>query len=121
MPQPKCFSSTIIIVKLLSDKKELNSLYGKISIGFLRVQDFVAIVALVLISSFAFSADLTSQLFQFVFSLVVLFLLFFIASKFLVKKIFDSFSNSQGLLFLGAISWCFAFSCFQKPSPYDAG
>ena len=28
------FSSTIIIVKLLSDKKELNSLYGKISIGF---------------------------------------------------------------------------------------
>jgi len=104
------FSSTIIIVKLLSDKNELNSLYGKISIGFLLVQDFVAIVALVLISSFAFSADLTSQLSQFVFSLVVLFSLFFIASKFLVKKIFDSLSNNQELLFLGAISWCFAFS-----------
>ncbi len=104
------FSSTIIIVKLLSDKKELNSLYGKISIGFLLVQDFVAIVALVLISSFSFSTDLTTQLSQFVFSLVVLFLLFFIASKFLVKKVFDSLSNSQELLFLGAISWCFAFS-----------
>src|SRR3989344_3424592 len=37
------FSSTIIIVKLLSEKKDLNSLYGKISIGFLLVQDFVAI------------------------------------------------------------------------------
>ena len=104
------FSSTIIIVKLLSDKKELNSLYGKISIGFLLVQDFVAIVALVLISSFSFSTDLTSQLSQFVFSLVVLFLLFFIARKFLVKRIFDSLSNNQELLFLGAISWCFAFS-----------
>ena len=72
------FSSTIIIVKLLSDKKELNSLYGKISIGFLLVQDFVAIIALVLISSFSFSTDLTSHLFQFVLSLLALFLLFFI-------------------------------------------
>jgi Kef-type K+ transport system membrane component KefB len=104
------FSSTIIIVKLLSDKKELNSLYGKISIGFLLVQDFVAIVALVLISSFSFSTDLSSQLSQFIFNLVVLFLLFFIASAFLVKRIFDSLSKNQELLFLGAISWCFAFS-----------
>ena len=104
------FSSTIIIVKLLSDKKELNSLYGKISIGFLLVQDFVAIIALVLISSFSFSSDLTSQLSTFVINLVLLFLLFFIASKFFVKKIFDSLSENQELLFLGAISWCFAFS-----------
>jgi len=104
------FSSTIIIVKLLSDKKELNSLYGKISIGFLLAQDFVAIIALVLISSFSVSTDLTSQLSTFVINLVLLFLLFFIASKFFVKKIFDSLSENQELLFLGAISWCFAFS-----------
>jgi len=104
------FSSTIIIVKLLSDKKELNSLYGKISIGFLLVQDFVAIIALVLISSFSFSTDLASQLFQFVFGLIVLFLLFFFATKFLSKRIFDALSKSQELLFLGAISWCFAFA-----------
>lgn len=104
------FSSTIIIVKLLSDKKEINSLYGKISIGFLLVQDFVAIVVLVLISSFSFSSDLSSQIFQFVFSLIVFFLLFFIAAKFLVRKIFDSLSDNQELLFLGAISWCFIFA-----------
>ncbi|MBU0662593.1 cation:proton antiporter, partial [Candidatus Micrarchaeota archaeon] len=104
------FSSTIIIVKLLSDKKELNSLYGKISIGFLLVQDFVAIIALVLVSSFSFSTDLTSQLSQFVFGMVVLFLLFYIASRFLAKRVFDSLSRNQELLFLGAISWCFAFA-----------
>src|SRR5690606_5372373 len=33
------FSSTIIIVKLLSDKKEVDSLHGRIAIGFLIVQD----------------------------------------------------------------------------------
>ena len=104
------FSSTIIIVKLLSDKKELNSLYGKISIGFLLVQDFVAIVALVLISSFSFSTDLTSQISTFALNLVLLFLLFVIAAKFLVKKTFDALSENQELLFLGAISWAFAFS-----------
>ena len=104
------FSSTIIIVKLLSDKKELNSLYGKISIGFLIVQDFVAIVVLVLISSFSFSTDITSQISTFVINLVLLFSLFFIASKFLVKKIFDALSENQELLFLGSVSWAFAFS-----------
>jgi len=41
------FSSTIIIVKLLSDKKEIDSLHGQIALGFLIVQDIAAIVALV--------------------------------------------------------------------------
>jgi hypothetical protein len=37
------FSSTIIIVKLLSDKKEIDSLHGRIAVGFLIVQDIAAI------------------------------------------------------------------------------
>jgi len=41
------FSSTIIIVKLLSDKKEIDSLHGQIAIGFLIVQDMAAILALI--------------------------------------------------------------------------
>ncbi len=41
------FSSTIIIVKLLSDKKEIDSLHGQIAIGFLIVQDIAAILALI--------------------------------------------------------------------------
>jgi len=40
------FSSTIIIVKLLSDKKEIDALHGQIAIGFLIVQDIAAILAL---------------------------------------------------------------------------
>lgn len=45
------FSSTIIIVKLLSDKKELNTLHGQISIGFLIVQDIVVIIAMIALSA----------------------------------------------------------------------
>ncbi len=46
------FSSTIIVVKILSDKRDLKSLYGKISIGLLLVQDFFAVIILVLLSGF---------------------------------------------------------------------
>lgn len=46
------FSSTIIIVKLLSDKKEVDSLHGQIAIGFLIVQDIAAIAALVALTTF---------------------------------------------------------------------
>ncbi len=41
------FSSTIIIVKLLSDKKEIDSLHGRIALGFLIVQDIMAILAMI--------------------------------------------------------------------------
>ena len=37
------FSSTIIIVKLLSDKRELDSLHGRIAVGFLIVQDIAVV------------------------------------------------------------------------------
>ena len=46
------FSSTIIIVKLLSDKRELDSLHGRIALGFLIVQDIAVVVAMVALSAY---------------------------------------------------------------------
>ena len=46
------FSSTIIIVKLLSDKREIDSLHGRIALGFLIVQDIAVVVAMVALSGF---------------------------------------------------------------------
>lgn len=46
------FSSTIIIVKLLSDKKEVDSLHGRIAIGFLIVQDLFVVIAMMVLSAF---------------------------------------------------------------------
>ena len=45
------FSSTIIIVKLLSDKREIDSLHGRIAMGFLIVQDIAVVIALVVIGT----------------------------------------------------------------------
>jgi hypothetical protein len=46
------FSSTIIIVKLLSDKGEIEQLHGRIAIGFLIVQDIVVVIVMILLSAF---------------------------------------------------------------------
>lgn len=45
------FSSTIIIVKLLSDKREIDSLHGQIAMGFLIVQDLVVVLAMIVLSA----------------------------------------------------------------------
>ena len=41
------FSSTIIIVKLLSDKREVDALHGRIAVGFLIVQDIVVVLVMI--------------------------------------------------------------------------
>ena len=51
------FSSTIIIVKLLSDKRELDMLHGRIAVGFLIVQDLLVIVAMILIVAIGRPSD----------------------------------------------------------------
>lgn len=100
------FSSTIIIVKLLSEKKDLESLYGKIAIGFLLVQDIVAILALVFLSGFQFG-QISLYSFAFVFIKGVLLLgIVWLLSKFVLTKIFDKISSaSNELLFVGSVAW----------------
>lgn len=50
------FSSTIIIVKLLGDKREIDSLHGRIALGFLIVQDLVVVLAMLVLAAFGVSA-----------------------------------------------------------------
>ncbi len=50
------FSSTIIIVKLLSDKHEIEALHGKIALGFLIVQDIFVVLAMVVLSAIGVGA-----------------------------------------------------------------
>ena len=45
------FSSTIIVVKLLSDKREIDSLHGRMALGLLIVQDIVVVVVMIALST----------------------------------------------------------------------
>jgi Kef-type K+ transport system membrane component KefB len=56
------FSSTIIIVKLLSDKREIDSLHGRIAMGFLIVQDIAVVVAMMVIGTTGAATGLAATL-----------------------------------------------------------
>jgi len=101
------FSSTIIIMKLLSDQKQLDSLYGKISIGILIIQDLVAIAALMFISSMSNGADLGSFAIQGLLGGGGLILILFLVGVFVLPGITKGIAKSQELLFLFSICWCF--------------
>ncbi len=99
------FSSTIIILKLLSDKGDLDNLYGKISIGFLLVQDFVAILALIVISSLSTGENFISTIGLTLLKGAGLVLILAPISIFLLPKLQRFFAKSQEFLFVFSIAW----------------
>jgi len=106
------FSSTIIIVKLLSDKRDLKSLYGKISVGFLLVQDFVAILALIFLSGFN-TGSISIDPGEFVLVIIKGILLFagvIYLSKAILPKIVENIPHSSETLLLFSLAWAFAIS-----------
>lgn len=100
------FSSTIIILKLLSDKGDLPKLYGKVTIGFLIVQDLVAIAILVFVSSVSAGSESLLQTSLFLLGkLLVMGILLFILAKMVFPKALHALADSQELLFLFSITW----------------
>lgn len=98
------FSSTIIIMKLLADKGDLETLYAKIAIGFLLVQDLVAILLLLALPLFSSGAFSVAHLVRFLVSGAVLVCFVVLASRFILHA--SSFvSRSHEFLFLFASAW----------------
>jgi len=111
------FSSTIIVMKLILDKGELENLYSKISIGILIVQDLVAMVILMLISltgNLNLNEILTPVILKELLSIAIIFFVLFILGYFMIPKVTRSIAKSQELLFLFSLCWFFLIaSCFS--------
>jgi Kef-type K+ transport system membrane component KefB len=99
------FSSTIIITKLLSDKGDIDSLYGKISIGILLVQDIIAIFILIIVSSLSSGSDFVASLGTTLLKGAILTALIVPISTFVLPKAQSFFSKSQEFLFVFSIAW----------------
>ena len=100
------FSSTIIIVKLLSEKRDLGSLYGKLSIGFLLVQDVVAITLLIVLGGVEAGqgVSLWSPVFTVFKGFVLLGVTIWLGRR-IMPLLFDRLARSEELLFLVSIAW----------------
>lgn len=102
------FSSTMIVIKLLADRKETNTLNGRIIISILLIQDFLVIVFVPLLQNIsqmsnpAFFIPIILQ----VLSLLVIALL---ANRFLFPALFNMASKDNEAFFLASVSTAFIF------------
>lgn len=112
------FSSTIVVIKLLLEKNDLNSLYGKLSVGILLMEDLIAILILLGLtvspSLFNFGFQQAFPIIAFILKILLLFGATVIINRYILPKIFDAVSESAELLFLSAIAWCFIYVAFAQ-------
>ncbi len=100
------FSSTIIALKLISDRGDLDVMYGKISIGILILQDIVAIIALMVISATSEGILGFSGIEGVLYGLGLIIILF-LFRLFIIPAITKVIAKSQELLFVFSIAWAF--------------
>ena len=101
------FSSTIIIIKLLSDKKETESLYGQYTIGLMLVQDLIAIVILLFIPLLSNGGSFVNSIGIWIVKGIILFSVIYSLAKFVLPVILDKIAKSSEFLFIFTIAWCF--------------
>ncbi len=101
------FSSTMVVVKLIADKSELDTLHGKIILGILLVQDILVVVALSLLQSFGSTSFLT------IISLVkgiALILVSYLVGRYLLSYVLKASASLPELLFVVSIAIAFLYS-----------
>lgn len=107
------FSSTIIVVKLLSDQHELHSLHGKFSLGILLSQDVVAMAFLMLLAGSTQESPFLGPIGNLVVVLikgVLIIAAIFYLSKNIFPKLFEKIARSSETLFLSSLGWVFGLA-----------
>lgn len=104
------FSSTIIIIKLVTDKREQTRLYAQASIGILLVQDVVASIALVLLAAGGNGGLQPADLGWLALKGVVLSAALMLVGGKVLPKFSKFIASSQEFLFLFALAWGFGIS-----------
>jgi Kef-type K+ transport system membrane component KefB len=104
------FSSTAVVVKLLSSKDEISTLPGKIGVGVLLIQDVAVVLILALLST---SASTPSQIAVSIAEIGVMISIIagisYLSSQKLLPKVFRKVSENRQAFFIHGITWAFLF------------
>ncbi|WP_111657167.1 cation:proton antiporter [Isoalcanivorax indicus] len=104
------FSSTIIIVKLLSDKREIDSLHGRIAMGFLIVQDIAVVIAMMVVGSMSASEGIDAEqtgmlVLGIIAKLAAAIVLVVVMMRYVLPRLMELLARSPELLLVFAIAW----------------
>ncbi|RQH13649.1 cation:proton antiporter [Bradyrhizobium sp. RP6] len=98
-------SSTVIIVKVLYEKRELDTLPGRITLGILVLQDIFAILFLAVQPSLANLQ--VSVILLSIGRVAVLVAAALLVSRYVLPRLFHQIARRPELILLGALAWCF--------------
>lgn len=106
------FSSTVVVVKVLAEKKELDSIHGRIGIGVLLIQDLLAILLLTLLSGFEKGLDISisdtiANTIKAIGGMGMLLAIAILASRYLLLRLLHWAATYPGMLFVWSLCWCF--------------
>lgn len=104
------FSSTIVILKVLSDKREISRLHSQIAIGVILVDDIVATLAIVLVSASSSGGLTAGDVIPMFVKAAGLGVLLYIVGGRVIPRFSKVLARSQELLFIFAISWGFGIA-----------
>ncbi|MGF7228722.1 MAG: cation:proton antiporter [Candidatus Saccharibacteria bacterium] len=113
------FSSTIIIAKVLSDKKELTRLHGQIAIGTILLDDFVATIALLFVAAHSGGSLGATHIGWLLVKGSALVLVFSLVSLKVLPKFVKYIAGSQELLFLFALAWGFGVATLVSKAGFS--
>ncbi|MCP5142647.1 MAG: cation:proton antiporter [Chromatiales bacterium] len=102
------FSSTIIIVKLLSDKREVDALHGRIAVGFLIVQDIIVVLVMIGLTAFGqgdAGEHLGWEALQVLLKGLAMLLAVALLMRYVLPRLLLRLAHSSELLMLFAIAW----------------
>jgi len=103
-------SSTVIIVKILYDKRELETLVGRVTLGVLVLQDIAAILFLAVQPNLKNPS--AGVLLTALWHVLLLLSVALLASRFLLPPVFKFIARLPELVLVGALAWCFALAGF---------
>lgn len=101
-------SSTVVVVRILSSMNQISTLHGRLMIGFLLVQDVIAIIMLPLLAETGLGGTFAPAL-NFLFGIIAMFALAIIMNKLILPRVLKRFSSSPENFFLIIVSIVFIF------------
>ncbi|MFH0814834.1 MAG: cation:proton antiporter [Candidatus Falkowbacteria bacterium] len=107
------FSSTVIITKLLADKSDNETLYGRFLLGFLLIQDIIAVLIMLFLTN-VHTADWQSTVPAVLVKACAIVGFVYLLAKYVIPFLLNKIAKSSEMLFIFTIAWCFVIASLVR-------
>jgi Kef-type K+ transport system membrane component KefB/Trk K+ transport system NAD-binding subunit len=114
------FSSTVVVVKLLTDVRMIDRLHGRLAVGILVIQDIVVVLAMIALTATAGDGGAIGEFVGVLMRGVVFVLASLVLGRFVATPTMHLLGRQAELLVLGAIAWAVSFGALSTILGFSA-